>query len=183
MTNLQTRCALTPGFDLLRNRDASDASKGTSWQITYEGRMVYNMTEAELNGIYGGYTSDSGHGGIPPTDCSGIIIGTDSFGLVMGWEHDLFMAFGIERRTGGIKGLKILRYYAHDGAMTVTVDHNEFVLSYGRLNDLRARFCWNPNGDGLWWHNQDHRAGAGPCVSSSWPWEYPISSVTDVPFN
>jgi hypothetical protein len=165
---------------LLNNRNAIDASKGTSWQITYGGRLVYNISGAELNDIYGGYVS--GHGGIPPTDCGGIIVTPNSFGLIVGHDGDLLMAFGIERSADGIKGVKILRYYAHDFGMSSApaAAGDQMLLNYGWKHDLWARFCWNTSGNSEWWHNANHRAGAGACVNGQWPCEYLTTNVQEI---
>jgi hypothetical protein len=121
----------------------------------------------------------------PFQGCSGdIVFGQNIFALRVGRLRDLLMAFGIEQKSGRASALSILRYYAHDGEMTISVlPGDQLSVRYGRLNDLYARLCWSPNGDNLWWHNENHRKGLGACVSSDWPFEYPITGVTvvDIP--
>lgn len=175
----QTTCALPSGFSLLKN--FGDDGKATSWGITYAGRLVYVLNQNELNDIYGGYVS--GHGQNPPNDCSNIAQSSNVFAFRMGWKGDLLIAVGPTFDSGRLVGISILRYFPHDEQMGVSASGNQVILNYGRLHDLNARFCWSPNGDNLWWHNENHRAGAGPCVQSSWPWEYPISNVQRVYFH
>jgi hypothetical protein len=176
----QTTCNLNPEFSLSKNRDNAQPSSTSSWQILHRGRLVYEINRKELNDIYGGYSS--GHGGNPPIDCSNIVIGADFFALRMGWQNDLLMAFGIERGPSGLRGVRILRYFAHDHEMALSAFNNELYATYGRKRDLEARFCWNPTNknDNRWWHNADHRAGRGPCVSNIWPWEYPTTSEQEI---
>jgi hypothetical protein len=177
----QTTCNLSPSFSLLKNRANQQPRSTSSWQILYKGRLVYELNQAELNDIYGGYTD--GHGGNPPIDCKGIVVSSNFFAFVMGWKNDLLFAVGTELSPAGLHGVKILRYYAHDGGMNVSVNSNQLVANYGRLHDLWARFCWSPKNDRNWWHNADHRSGsAGPCVNDRWPWEYNGSNVTEVLF-
>src|ERR1700738_4889701 len=172
----QDTCPLGSEFTLVKNRDNQDWGSTTSWQILFRGRLVYNINRAELGDIYGGYPA---HGGNPPAGCGGIAIGSNFFGLVMGHQTDLLMLFGIEHGPTGLRGVKVLRYYSHDGGMRVSATNNELHATYGRLGDLNARFCWNPNGDFMWWHNHYHREGLGPCVENTWPWQYPTTNVTE----
>jgi hypothetical protein len=176
----QTTCGLGSEFSLLKNRDNDQASSTSSWQVLYRGVLVYEISGNELNAIYGGYSS--GHGGAPPIDCGNIVVGADFFAFRMGWQSDLLMAFGIEKGSDVPHGVRILRYYPHDYGMALSTSNNELLAVYGWKHDLQARFCWNPQNDGHWWHNADHRAGMGACVSNTWPWEYPVSGEQEVQF-
>jgi|SRR6185437_263567 hypothetical protein len=176
-----TTCNLVPGFSLLKLRDNPQPSSTSSWQVLRGGVLAYEINRQELNGIYGGYST--GHGGNPPIDCSDIVVGTDFFAFRLGWQRDLLMAFGVERGSSGLRGLRILRYFAHDYTMALSTSNNELLAVYGWKHDLQARFCWNPENDNRWWHNADHRAGMGACVSNAWPWEYPITSEQEILFD
>jgi hypothetical protein len=178
----QTTCNLIPGFTLLKNRDNAQPSSTSSWQILKRGTLAYELNRQLLNDLFGGYSS--GHGGNPPIDCSDIVVGEDFFAFRVGWQRDLIWAAGVERGpSGGVRGLRILQYYAHDYAMALSTSGNELRAVYGREHDLNARFCWNPHGDNRWYHNADHRAGMGPCVSNVWPWEYPTTGEQEVLFD
>jgi hypothetical protein len=175
----QTTCNLTQGFSLLKLRENAQPGSTTSWQVLYRGRLAYDINRQELGGIYGGYPD---HGGNPPIDCSGIVVGEDFFAFQMGWQGDLLMAFGIEKGSSGPQGLRILRYFPHDYGFALSASQNELLAVYGWKHDLNARLCWSPRNDNHWWHNADHRAGMGACVSSAWPWTYPISGEQEVSF-
>jgi len=174
--------ALTSDFSLLKRRDNADPRSTTSWQVFYRDRLVYEINQKELDDIYGGYSA--AHGGPPPIDCGNIAIGIAFFAFRMGWQNDLVLAFGIERGESGVRGVKILRYYAHDEPIALSTflstSYNDLLVVHG-LN--RARFCWNPKGDDHWWHNGDHRADAFSCIGNSWPWEYPTTSEQEVLFD
>ena len=177
----QITCPLSPGFEVIKSQDVGNQRKGNSWTIAYNGRAVYVMSENELNDIFGGFLS--GHGGTPNFDCQAIFVGKQAFGFVMGWARDLLIGFGPMIGNGTLSGVKILRYYAHDGTMKVSVvEGTQFLVNYGRLSDLYVRLCWNPNGDENWWHASDNRQGSGPCTQNNWPWSYG-STVTTVPFH
>lgn len=140
------------------------------WSVLYRGFEVYSFNGVELNDLYGGKP--------PRTDCGGVFTdGGSYFGMVVGHESDLLVAFGTE---GDPFKPTVLRYYPHDGGMTIDAEPRQFIVAYGREHDLRARFCWSKNGDQHWYHNADHRAGAGPCVSTTFPWSYPNSSVVQI---
>ena len=113
-----TTCNLTSEFSLAKSRNNDQPSSTTSWQLFYRNQLVYEINK-ELDDIYGGYLN--GHGGSPPIDCSNIAVGRDFFAFRMGWQNDLLMAFGIERGELGVRGVKILRYYAHDDPIALSL--------------------------------------------------------------
>src|SRR6266702_3145801 len=125
----QTTCNLSPHFTLLKDYDANNSAVGHSWNVLYKGRSVRQFNAAELHDIFGGNA-------VPP-DCSGIIVNANSFALVVGWKSDLLIAFGIESGSEGFKGINVLRYYPHDGAMSVQGDGNNIFVTWGSNGNYR----------------------------------------------
>lgn len=163
----QTTCGLSPGFALLKEYDAMNTGKGYSWTIIYRGRTVYVFDADELHDIFGGSEAAI------PSGCGNILVNADNFAFRVGRENDLLVAFGIE--PGGPSGLlavTMLKFYPHDFPFVeFRSEDGNVLVRWGREQDEFARFCWNPKGDFLWWHNGDHRAGGyPPCQQNNWYW-------------
>jgi len=165
-------CSLSSNFKLQKLYNSNDPSNGVSWSIIYKGKIVYAVSTAELREIFGGKA--------PQTDCSDIYIGNRFFAFRLGWERDLLLAFGYQLKNGRLVNFQKMHFYPHDFAMNMQASGNELTVVFGRDKDLLARFCWNPNSKGQWWHNEHPRHGLGPCVDSSWPYAYPNTGVEKI---
>jgi hypothetical protein len=165
-------CQLPQHFTLLKSTMPTGRTRAV-WSIMYSGQLAYRFDQAELDDLYGGAA--------PPSNCAGIFSGQNFFALNVGRLNDLLVAFGIVKHFGFVTGLQKMYFYPHDSPMNITVIADDLLVNFGRLHDLNARFCWNFQGDNLWWHNQSTRAAPDTCVSKSWPFMYPLSGSPELP--
>lgn len=172
MTNtsaMAEECSLANEFRIIKDE--------SQWAILFRGKTVSVIQKKELSDIFGGKS--------PDTTCDHQQITPEAFAFKVGWQHDLFLAYGIKRNASKeVVGLQKVTYFPHDAEIDLKgIPNNQFTIKFGNKRDLNLRVCWNPKGDQSWWHSRPPRGAGDPPPGCDSQVKWAEWSVTDIPIN
>ncbi|TIX33869.1 MAG: hypothetical protein E5V37_01840 [Mesorhizobium sp.] len=126
------RCKLVDSrFELTKTPDR--------YLLLYAGTIVAQIPTEELNDLYGGKD--------PDLSCRDDFSTLDMIGIVVGWQHDLLIVYGVTRDFSGLPiSLNKLGWAPHRNRLSIRVQGSNdfFDLANG------VHICWNQAGDGRW---------------------------------
>lgn len=118
-------------FELVKGSD--------EYLLLYHNTVVAFIGRAELNDLYGGKE--------PDVSCDDVFSSPDVIGFVVGWDHDLLIAYGITRDISGEAiSLNKLGWAPHGNQLHMqTLGPRDFFDPTSHV-----RICWNQLGNGRW---------------------------------
>lgn len=107
--------------------------------LMYRKTIVAQISPGELNDLYGGKR--------PDTSCHGVISTHDLIAIVVGWQGDLLIAYGITRDANdNAIELNKLGWAPHANGLSLSLSSSTRLEERGN----GVQICWNEIGDGLW---------------------------------
>jgi hypothetical protein len=137
--------------------------KTESWYaLEYKGSEIYRIEPGQLSDLYGGKT--------PTVKCDVGLSSRNVMGVVVGWNKDLLVAFGVVRdKNGRPVRVNVLSWLPHSGSFDPIILNNqdEFVVRY---ETFVTRICWNRGARQRWeFSNQQTQDDPGPCSTMDAP--------------
>ncbi|MBP2490861.1 hypothetical protein JOH50_006657 [Rhizobium leguminosarum] len=126
------RCVLSDGrFQMIKSP--------SRYALLYLGTVVAQIGEKELRDLYGGEE--------PDLSCDRDFSTSDLIGVVVGWKHDLLIAYGITRDFDGLPiSLNRLGWAPHRNTLAIKVLGPKDLFDTGN----GVHICWDNLGDGRW---------------------------------
>ncbi|MBP2443798.1 hypothetical protein [Rhizobium leguminosarum] len=116
--------------------------------LLYADTIVAQIDERELNDLYGGKE--------PDISCDGVFSTMDFIGIVVGWQRDLLIAYGITRDFSGMPiALNKLGWAPHQNSLAVHIQGPRDFYDSGN----GVHICWDESGDGRWSFGTQQQVG------------------------